>query len=77
MRNYGSDRQRPGLAEFNQANTGLLHSSLFLYWVVLILVWTAASCLGASAAMAFVVTMAAFVYASFSAYRMLVVAQKT
>jgi hypothetical protein len=48
MRNYGSDRQRPGLAEFNQANTGLLHSSLFLYWAALILVWTAASCLGAS-----------------------------
>ncbi|MGO8912670.1 MAG: hypothetical protein ACLQDM_25560 [Bradyrhizobium sp.] len=60
IRDYGSDGQRLSLAEFNHANTGLLRSSLFLYWAVLILVWTAASFLGASPAMAFVVTMAAF-----------------
>jgi hypothetical protein len=49
------------MAEFNVANARALRLSLLLYLVVLIFVWSAASYIGASPGVAFIVTIAAFI----------------
>jgi hypothetical protein len=56
-------RPRNALAEFSHINARSLRSSLFLYWAVVIPVWTAACYIFPSSTMAFVVTMAAFIVA--------------
>jgi hypothetical protein len=63
MQDYAGGRPRPALAEFNRANARLLSTSLFLYLVVVILVWTAASYIIASPTLAFVLTIATFIVA--------------
>jgi hypothetical protein len=55
-------RPTPAPAELN-TNARLLRASLFFYWVVVVLVWVAASCILPSPTMAFVVTIAAFIVA--------------